>query len=469
MSVNRSQIMYNLINNIGKTMQVNTPAVIIFGDQGPGKTTVVNRLLGVDVSPARKSGDADLNVAKTTRPLVYKMVQSDKSTIQFGTAAAVPLEGAIGSRIADHVAELSKTNGYVTVTISGPKFSHMNIIDMPGLHQPGSEFCNNVKSAIVAAHALYPNATWVFVSSAGTPPSTSLASEYLARIDPEKLVWVITKPDLIDRNDPTLVKYFDAPPMKMLAKNICIVKSPSAWDKEVLDEAGWFSAHPMYSGKPEINMGIKKCHEIIDAIVFRGLKANAAVYKAHSAAECYRLNKQLAVLHQYDTKEQRLVKAGEIWKKFITVIDKGHSDLIDSILRREDAYPGTKITLNSVDAWFAGKVSDVQDGLGDPFRLALIELATPPVDVRFNGYEETVLPACGYIPSILRCFIMKYLIKSRVAVIRGCTEQEAAIKLEPLVHCPVDEVKKAGIVADITRNTEIISLCREIETAASLI
>lgn len=445
---------YNLINYMDPEK---SPVGIFIGDQGNAKSTVLNMLFGIEVTPARKDGDADLGNAKTLVPIIYKTSPSTEITIKFNDEPIRPLIiQNIGTLIADYVANLQSS--MVTVHITGPSFKYMQLVDMPGLHDINSEWYKKVDKMIIDMNTRWNHAIWVFVSTAANDPRTSQTSKYLSSINKDKLMWIITKPDQITAKDPKLINYLNNPPINVHKENITIVKGKDAWEEKNQTEEEYFSSHPMnYNFQ---NVGINSFIKKLDNVVFRTLKTEIPNYILQANKDNYINNIELTKLRKYDTLDQCVSIASTKWKKLLNELENIHIDINKNVISK--LLYVTKETISLVNEKFEQIANEITDELNISFRTALLEFMTSKTDERFYAYETSYVPACGHSQDVYTKFVKTYLIESRIENIKKITIESAVSFLHLHVKSTTNEVEKNKLNVKIDKNNCIIKNCNDL-------
>ncbi|UKZ84336.1 uncharacterized protein TrAFT101_000248 [Trichoderma asperellum] len=202
---------------------VNTPQIIVVGDQGCGKSSVLEAISRVHLP----IGDGvctrfpiELVLRRAPRERTYLEILFDTKSLDVGgrsfsrTREPFSQTGfprselpAIINRAKEHMGlEDGKTTGFsrdvLLVEIEGPDVPSVTLVDLPGVFHPGfSSQLRDWKPVVddlVDSYMRRPDSIILTVVSADVPLSAHAVLNRAARFDPdgERTIGVITKPDL---------------------------------------------------------------------------------------------------------------------------------------------------------------------------------------------------------------------------------------------------------------------------------
>jgi hypothetical protein len=271
MSLESEIVMYEAMANIAKISgnNIKTPHLVAIGDQDTGKTTTINRFLGVQFLPARVKGDSS-EKAKTLCP-IYINGFPDKSDGKYRVAVSCHgidrQEVVIDNRCdiprvcGEHLQRLNGGlgNGNITgkaiyIDLRGPDVRPIHIVDLPGVR---SDTLRGDIVQIINDHLnQYPDTICMFfVKGADTIVSSGAWSIASKQPNKQNSILVIVRPESIGVNDDKIMNNIAYPnkDVGMPLGNIVVIKNPDTGidenpDPEFADEleSSYFSNHPMY-------------------------------------------------------------------------------------------------------------------------------------------------------------------------------------------------------------------------------
>ena len=192
--------------------KVEFPRIVMVGDQSSGKTSVIEALIGEDISCK------DSTMA-TRRPLLLSLIRTSREAMKarFGDGETVYSFEAVKQRI---VAEndVKNTGGLdvsdhpIELTIYSKDVFDTILVDLPGfVTVPQMDQADNLPDQIMSLNLKYlqdPNSILAVVTPATVDPSTSLALREARKADKtgQRSIGVVTKIDLTGDNKEALLR-----------------------------------------------------------------------------------------------------------------------------------------------------------------------------------------------------------------------------------------------------------------------
>lgn len=189
------------VNQLYPNMKIDFPCFVAVGTQGTGKSTVLNRLIGRNIFPARTKNEK-IDIAKTKTLIYIHSKTSPKYSInginldnskEFDDNIKTLLEGANNNSCKMFA------GGDIHINISGPDLYGIHLIDTPGLANDGiPEIRQNIKNKIIYAMTRNIKARILWILARGDITGDLLGNDMIKFVKAnDRASIVITKPDLV--------------------------------------------------------------------------------------------------------------------------------------------------------------------------------------------------------------------------------------------------------------------------------
>ncbi len=179
------------------------PRIVMVGDQSVGKTSVVESLIGADISVKDQA-------MATRRPLLLTLINTPRGPLhaQFRDGEKMHDLGDIRERIEaeNNVTEGDISTNPIELTIFSPDVFDTILIDLPGfIMAPERHQSQELPEQIQRMNSAYmndPSNILAVVNSATSDPATSMALREAYRADPggDRSLGIVTKIDLCAKN-----------------------------------------------------------------------------------------------------------------------------------------------------------------------------------------------------------------------------------------------------------------------------
>lgn len=253
------------------SLTIPCPHIAVIGDQGLGKSTTLNRLLGAEILPMRQSTHE--NSICTIFPTVYHTIYSDDQvyTIQlwskyraddeylYGTTSVYTCE-EIKNTVKMIFAEFYTKNSRdykierVRVVVKGPGLANRYVVDLPGIRNDKSEQSMRISSQILNYLDENLGAILLFFLPSSGPERTSAWSIIHKYSSTNMVIAVLIRPDELGKNDKSVMNILiGKTDIKLPNENVFVIKNPNTMNNEIfdikkadIDEMSWFKTHPIY-------------------------------------------------------------------------------------------------------------------------------------------------------------------------------------------------------------------------------
>ncbi|CAH3155871.1 unnamed protein product [Pocillopora meandrina] len=196
----------------------NIPHLVMVGRQNMAKTTLINRLIGRYLLPMRRNETANTLQARTTYPIILNLRNSEKSLVEvkcdllgLREAAENPKDDAVETFLNQVTAHLPKEEGTpisktpVNVTLQGPEFTTLTLVDLPGAHFANDDLRMNLVTQDLVLEYIEKNTNSiiVIVSEAGDPTGDSAINLVMQKAPDfrSRTICALTKPDKLRESD----------------------------------------------------------------------------------------------------------------------------------------------------------------------------------------------------------------------------------------------------------------------------
>jgi GTPase SAR1 family protein len=249
--------------------KVEFPRIVMVGDQSSGKTSVIEALIGEDISCK------DSTMA-TRRPLLLSLIRTSREAMKarFGDGETVYSFEAVKQRI---VAEndVKNTGGLdisdhpIELTIYSKDVFDTILVDLPGFVTiPQMDQADDLPDQIMSLNLKYlqdPNSILAVVTPATVDPSTSLALREARKADKtgQRSIGVVTKIDLTGDNKEALLRLLQNSVFPMGHGRVgirCRIQQEQidgvSFDTAIEREAMWINANPDVRDAEGVMLGI---------------------------------------------------------------------------------------------------------------------------------------------------------------------------------------------------------------------
>lgn len=234
------------LRSLGLEQDVGLPALAVIGDQGSGKSSVLEALSGVTLPRGRK------------QPLVLKMKRTKDGDNWYGKMTCQINEEIREQKTIHNPVYVSKVykevqpsrwykEGFFTLEISSPDVPNLTLIDLPSIP---TEKSDKVKSLIETFLSKQITLNLVVIPcnvDIGTTEALNMALE----ADPKRAMTlgILTKPDLVDKDKEKAIVDIVQNKFIPLKKGYMMVR---CWDQSVSvtdainKERAFFKDHPLF-------------------------------------------------------------------------------------------------------------------------------------------------------------------------------------------------------------------------------
>lgn len=262
-----------MISNDTLRQAFNIPHLVMVGRQNMAKTTLINRLIGRYLLPMRRNETANTLQARTTYPIILNLRNGEKRVVEvkceisgLGGAVEDPDDTSVEKFLNDVSARLPKEMGTpisktpVNVTLQGPEFTTLTLVDLPGAHFANDDpRMNHVTQDLVLEYIeKNTNSIIVIVSEVGDPTGDSAINLVMLKAPDfrSRTICALTKPDKLRESDDMGKRVAMNGSSFTLDDNRFIVlrgkdgtdPAERDWDAETtrIKEKEWFARHPQY-------------------------------------------------------------------------------------------------------------------------------------------------------------------------------------------------------------------------------
>jgi hypothetical protein len=287
-------------------LNLSVPLTIIIGDQAVGKSSLVRRLIGFNLVPARAPDD-DINKIETVCPIFIDSSRSSDSEYRLGIELfridgtkvdlfkhqVVDKENAckqcgewLKLQIQEHSAG-NNTLSHISLRFSGPDVNPGHLMDLPGLSHDKKDLAAKINKAIGDALKKYKRHIVVLMTDSSSAATSTAAWEFVHESQRSKSVWVGTKPDKDLRN---------APMLKILESNKGFGGVPNEniflFKGDLEDEKSWFSTTAPYMNSMHAShFGIENITKRLEYLVGEQLKEQLMPIREQIALR-YKVNRE---------------------------------------------------------------------------------------------------------------------------------------------------------------------------------
>jgi GTPase Era involved in 16S rRNA processing len=262
------------------SLEIPCPHIAVVGDQGLGKSTTLNRLLGSEILPMRQATHE--NGICTLFPTIYhtvfdgeckdyvielwckKIGMDEVLSDTVRTAIFEDIKGLVKAKFAECYAK-NENIETVRVVVKGAKLTSKYVVDLPGIRNDRSEQATKIRDHIVRYLDTNIGAIILFFLPSSGPERSSAWSIVNKYMDTHTVIPVLIRPDELGEKDRSVINILGGKTdIKFPNENIFVIKNPNTMNKEVfditktdIDEATWFRKHPIY-GKYILEEGYSK-------------------------------------------------------------------------------------------------------------------------------------------------------------------------------------------------------------------
>ncbi|KAF7304023.1 hypothetical protein MIND_00633500 [Mycena indigotica] len=233
--------MVNRLHNTGVQVDIDLPQIAVIGNQSAGKSSLIESISGITLPRAAGTCTrcpTECRLSRSTSPwkcIVELRYITDKNgqplgqarTERFGDPVADKSEvedrirraqrailnpstsskSFLGDDNEDDMNELSFSNNYISLQISGPEMADLSFVDLPGLiasvGRDGNERDIEMVKALVTSYISKPSCVVLLTVACETDFENQGAHHLAKQYDPEgkRTVGVLTKPDRIPNGE----------------------------------------------------------------------------------------------------------------------------------------------------------------------------------------------------------------------------------------------------------------------------
>lgn len=253
------------------SLEIPCPHIAVIGDQGLGKSTTLNRLLGAEILPMRQSTHE--SSICTLFPTIYHTVFDSECkdyTIEifrksqgldeqlYDTVSCSTfdeIKTAVKSKFSDFYIKNSKSKiETVRVVVKGAKLTNKYVVDLPGIRNDKTEQATKIIDQIIKYLDSNPGAILLFFLPSSGPERSSAWSIINKYINTNIIIPVLIRPDELGINDRSVMNILvGKTDIKLPNENVFVVKNPNTLNNEIFDitkadadEISWFKKHPIY-------------------------------------------------------------------------------------------------------------------------------------------------------------------------------------------------------------------------------
>lgn len=293
----------NTINtNFSLSHKINTPTLVTVGSQSSGKSTILNRILNLDIIPVgsvmetRTPINIELIHSTTDYYIEFGNYSSSKWTstkkIYFNTTPSQLNINDINKEIkalTEHYAgnTMNISSKEINIKLYSPYVSDLNFIDLPGLTMIACTDKGQPKDIkkqirdLVISYIKNKNAIIMCVIPAREDLEADIALELVKEhdIDGSRTIGVLTKIDLMNRNN-SIAHYIlnnNVSKDLQLYYGYYAIKNDSKYtfDKQTEHEENYFKNHSLYSDIINTNrFGVERLKTSLSHIFIEKIKKN---------------------------------------------------------------------------------------------------------------------------------------------------------------------------------------------------
>lgn len=251
------------------SLEIPCPHIAVIGDQGLGKSTTLNRLLGHEILPMRQSNHE--SSICTLFPTIYHTIydpecknytvelwckrigQADQLVDTVQALTFEDIKTIVKTKFADCYVKSTNIET-VRVVVKGARLSSKYVVDLPGIRNDNSEQANKIRDQIINYLDKNPGTILLFFLPSSGPERTSAWSIVNKYTQSNTIVPVLIRPDQLGSKDKSVMNVLSGKTdIKLPNENVFVVKNPDTLNNEVFDltrtdqeEAIWFEQHPIY-------------------------------------------------------------------------------------------------------------------------------------------------------------------------------------------------------------------------------
>lgn len=253
------------------SLEIPCPHIVVVGDQGLGKSTTLDRLLGAEILPMRQSTHE--SSICTLFPTIYHTLFTNENKDYiielwykkegfdeqlYNTTNVINFEeikNIVKTKYAEfYVKNKDNKIERVKVIVKGAKLTNKYVVDLPGIRNDKSEQSAIISRQIINYLDNNPGAIILFFLLASGPERTSAWSIINKYIDTHIIIPVLIRPDELGMNDKSIINILTGKTdIKLPNENVYVIKNPNTLNNEIfdvtradIDEMLWFKKHPIY-------------------------------------------------------------------------------------------------------------------------------------------------------------------------------------------------------------------------------
>ena len=297
----------NSLAATNKEVNIEVPRIVVVGTQSSGKSSVINRILKMDILPVGKQ-------MVTRTPLHLELIQTNKNSailefgdFSYGTWTSInkidldvtnptPQQVAFVKKNIEEITNKSAGNEKnisdvpINIRVYSPNVPNLTLIDLPGLTMVACKDKGqpeNIKQqirALVGKYIKSPQTIILAVMAARSDLETDMGLDLIKKYDPEgnRTIGVISKVDLMNKGS-DVCDYLNNNISKDLQLNYgyYAIKNRDLTERAKFTalesfnlEKSWFQKHSAYSKCPsKNNIGLHNLENTISKILIKKIKA----------------------------------------------------------------------------------------------------------------------------------------------------------------------------------------------------
>ena len=346
--ININTTLKNINMELGLQNTIKTPTLVIVGSQSSGKSTLINRILGLDIIPIG-------NTMETRTPINLELIHTQtEHYIEFGNyehlswnkkkKIVIDTNTENFSRIIKDILEeikaqtnnlagdeLAISDKEINIRFYSPNVPNLNFIDLPGITmiactdrgQP-KDIKDQIRNLLIK-YISNPNNLIVCVMPAREDLETDIALELVKEYDVngERTIGVLTKVDLMNKNN-DISNYI----LDNISKDLKLKYGYFAV-KNKKDEMDFFNTHDIYSKITNTKkFGVKNLGIRLSEILINRIKKN--IPDILKKLDILSLKNKDILFRLGDTLPSNLESKSLIINKYINNISNGFLDNLEN-------------------------------------------------------------------------------------------------------------------------------------------
>ena len=253
------------------SLEIPCPHIAVIGDQGVGKSTTLNRLLGAEILPMRQSTQQETSIC-TLYPTIYntmydneqkeysievwikKRNENEKIYDTSIVLAHEEIKNTVKSKFAEIYSKKNLDIETMRILVKGPKLTNKYVVDLPGIRNDKSEQAISIQNHIIKYLDNNKGAIILFFLLASGPERTSAWNIINKYATSNPIIPILIKPDELGLKDRSVINILTGKTdVKFPNDNIFVIKNPNTLNGDLFDlnkidsdEITWFKKHTIY-------------------------------------------------------------------------------------------------------------------------------------------------------------------------------------------------------------------------------